>query len=348
MNKLLLFCTGLALDVAVFAASTGLEGLRDHPIAASEIKYLDGSTWTAAAPSAKLRINATVPGDLITDLQVAGLVKDPLRELNWLKPNSNLWSQHSWTYRRTFSSDDIARDQASVMLALDSVKMGAHISLNHQPLGVARDQFVRYTFNITQLLRSGSNSNVLELTFPRNNADDSIDDEGRFMACTGGWDWAAYSDVKDQHGTRTFTKGIAKSVYLARVPYHSVAITHVVPQVRYRGSYPTSPLAEGRHAGFQVKVTIHILAASNIQAGTILKSWSSWGSVNQTVLGAIAAGNSVANIVLVASAEQVKLWWPQGVGKGIQELYDVKVSLLPSASTQYQQFVRSVLGLSPL
>jgi hypothetical protein len=49
----------------------------------------------------KVAIPATVPGDLITDLETAGLVGDPLHELNWL--NSTIWGgPHSWNYSTTF------------------------------------------------------------------------------------------------------------------------------------------------------------------------------------------------------------------------------------------------------
>lgn len=37
-------------------------------------------------------ISGKVPGDLITDLQNAGLIGDPLYELNWL--NASMWDAH--------------------------------------------------------------------------------------------------------------------------------------------------------------------------------------------------------------------------------------------------------------
>jgi hypothetical protein len=50
----------------------------------------------------KISIPAKVPGDLITDLQAAGLVGDPLYELNWL--NSSIWDANTWTYTTTFTA----------------------------------------------------------------------------------------------------------------------------------------------------------------------------------------------------------------------------------------------------
>ena len=85
--------------------------------------------------------------------------------------------------------------------------MGATISLNGHVLGQATNQFLRYEYpvgadrflchsthcslfwclrklsavQVTHVLQS---ENTLTVAFDRN-----IDCEGRWMACTGGWDW---------------------------------------------------------------------------------------------------------------------------------------------------------------
>jgi hypothetical protein len=47
-------------------------------------------------PPATITIKGTVPGDLITDLQVAGLIGDPLHELVF--KNATLWDHNAWVY----------------------------------------------------------------------------------------------------------------------------------------------------------------------------------------------------------------------------------------------------------
>eukprot|EP01052_Picozoa_sp_SAG31_P017591 SAG31_NODE_1211_length_9376_cov_2.931767_4_plen_74_part_00 len=69
---------------------------------------------------------------------------------------------------------------ASVRLVLNSVKMGATISINGHVLGNTTNQYLRYTFEVGQLLSSAQNE--LEVRFDR-----SIDTGGRFMGCSGGW-----------------------------------------------------------------------------------------------------------------------------------------------------------------
>ena len=72
----------------------------------------------------------------------------------------------------------------------------------------------------------------LEISF-----DPEIDTNGRFMACSGGWDWAPYSrtlDVRGLSGVLSF--GIYKPVYVMEV--HTSQIVHVVPKIYYLGDYP--------------------------------------------------------------------------------------------------------------
>ena len=44
--------------------------LRDHPVAGASVHYLDGR-WKAANDASGVTIPASVPGDIITDLQVS-------------------------------------------------------------------------------------------------------------------------------------------------------------------------------------------------------------------------------------------------------------------------------------
>ena len=91
-----------------------------------------------------------MPGDLISDLQRAGLVGDPLFEDNFLN-GSRTWHLPHWDYTKRFQLEDAllqsgAAAGARTVLVLDGVKMGAEISLNGHRLGVATDQFLRYQF----------------------------------------------------------------------------------------------------------------------------------------------------------------------------------------------------------
>ena len=310
-------CGPTLRDTPPAAIAADRLGLRDHPVAAVAVHYLDGA-WTASTEGNEVaHINATVPGDIISDLFAAGRIGNPLFENNF--KHHSLWTQ-DWTYTTEFAvpEDWIPKLDAStgsgILLVFDSVKMGATVSLNDRPIGTLNDQFQRYIFPITDLKPSG---NTISVSFAQN-----ITCGGRWMACTGGWDWAPYSDTQ-QEGAATFSKGIVKSVYLARVD--QVAVTHVVPHVFYLGDYPTQPLEESTNGDFEVRVRVHLWApAAGVAELTVSGDWGE----SHTQHVELPAGDSNMTVVLEASKKDIKLWWPAGTGA--QPLYGVTVTLAGS------------------
>ncbi len=299
--------------------------LRDKPLVGDGIQYLDGDSWTARASSG-LEIGATVPGDLITDLQRGSVIADPLYELTWMN-NSSIWDRQDWVYERIFLIDDFSwiKDPTvlEIYLVFDGVKMAADLSLNGKPLGVALDQFLRYIFPVKSILLP-SGDNTVKVSFA--SQDPRIDPEVRFMPCAGGWDWAPYSSATGvtPGGVRTFTKGIWKSVYLLAV--RSVAIAHVVPLVFYNGEYPTTPLLDPPQSSFTVTVRVHFLAPAS--ATGVLSVAGEWDTtqIAQAALH-VPQGESNFTLTLTASPGAVKLWWPNGMGA--QPLYHVHVNFTP-------------------
>lgn len=186
---------GMACGACRETCGSSGHGLSDPPIiAAGGMVSLNGAAqggggdccfggWNATS-SAGFVIKASVPGDIISDLQRAKAIGDPLFELNF--KNASLWSGSSttWTYARLFYTPEYS--QGTTFLIFDGVKMGATIAVNGKTLGVVTDQFVRYNFSIGSLLRRGQDSehriNSLTVTFDKS----VFDTNGRFMACTGG------------------------------------------------------------------------------------------------------------------------------------------------------------------
>jgi hypothetical protein len=85
------------------------EGLTDAPLVASVHQSLsgsDGPAWSASSSSATgdgagLSVKAQVPGDLVTDLERAGKIGDPLYERNF---KSVLWDATNWTFSTEFEA----------------------------------------------------------------------------------------------------------------------------------------------------------------------------------------------------------------------------------------------------
>ena len=169
----------LLLHLASAAARSA--SLADNPIVADGIAYLD-SGWTVSTAGNNTRgpitLAATVPGDVISDLESAGLIGDPLSELNFLN-ESAAWTASKWTYRTNFTT---TAGGDVYMVVFDGVKMGATISVNGQTIGVTTDQFLRYSFEVNASVLGGGTSHTLEVAF-----DPTIACGGRWMACTGGW-----------------------------------------------------------------------------------------------------------------------------------------------------------------
>lgn len=126
-----------------------------------------------------MTIGAVVPGDIVTDFQRAGLYGDPLMGTNF---KNAMYDESTWTYNRTFDlAPAVAGSTGSLYLVLDGVKMAAAVTLNGVPLGETADQFLRYTFDVTKLVRP--TGNVLLVTFYSTH--DPKNWEGRYMACSG-------------------------------------------------------------------------------------------------------------------------------------------------------------------
>jgi hypothetical protein len=162
--------------------SAGAPTLIERPITSGAAPiYLDGADWglqhlanatdrtdhgTRGRLSAAL-INATVPGDILTDLQRAGRIPDPYWNTSWREPSFIVaWNEGSWRYSKSFNSSARAQPSAGqeVLLCFDGVLMGATFELNGKPLTTtinsllgnvtgATDQFVRYVFPVGHLLR---------------------------------------------------------------------------------------------------------------------------------------------------------------------------------------------------
>lgn len=169
-------------------------GLVDDPVVGAASQSLDGQ-WTVQLPGAAAPIAGSVPGDLLTDMERAGAIGDPLFGNNFdfyddsgkvaLPP----WEQGNVTYATSFTLDAALANASEVLLVLDGVKMASGVWLDGHYLGTTANQFVRWTYPVAALLAaSGGAPHTLTVAFPP--ATDAANAQARFMACSGGWDWA--------------------------------------------------------------------------------------------------------------------------------------------------------------
>ena len=312
MHRLLLFIVAFAALCSVSTCKSSDSGLRDESVAGEHVQYLDGQ-WSLRSEKTGTRISITgdVPGDLLTDLQEAGVIGDPLYELNF--KNASIWDDRVWVYSTAFEAQDQSRN-GGTRVVFDGIKMGATIKLNGEVIGRASDQFLRYDLQVT-LLRK----NLLEVAF-----DPDVDVDGRFMACSGGWDWAPYTTTREGRKrtvgkATTFSKGIWKSVYVVYAPV--VSIDYVVPQIFYLGQYPLERLQAGKHGDFVVNTTVHLSAPSSVQGKLCVQG--EWGGV-RCEHAVVPAGTTGRTLSLRVKAKEIDLWWPTGLGG--QHLYKLNAT----------------------
>jgi hypothetical protein len=312
-------------------------------------------------------ISTTTPGDLLSDLMEARLVEDPYIDRNFLsqrqvwlgdderggvrmeqRPDPTIRMPQSldetkmrsrtWVYSTRFDIlDDFDRrtNPLTWMVILEGVKMGAEVHLNGVSLGLVQDQFLRYEFLLPDdVLSRGvpfnrSRRHELTISFPP-----SIHVDGRFTASSGGWDWAPYVRVRDGQGTRMYTLGIVKPVYVIGI--ERFAITHVVPKVNYLGPYPRIPLREAE-GDFRLDVDVHLAfvhsanfsAASKAETLSLTLEIESGNQVERQGIpqtGTMESG--VVTLSIIVNKGDVALWWPNGMGE--QPLYNISIAVMNS------------------
>ena len=116
---------------AAVAAAAVEPTLVEPPIGPNAV-YLDGDGWIATcvggtSPAAATPLKATVPGDIISDLQRAGRVGDPYWNVTWRDPAFiAAWNSGTWEYTRKFASTAaMMRTPAETVLVFDGVQSWA-------------------------------------------------------------------------------------------------------------------------------------------------------------------------------------------------------------------------------
>ena len=317
---LFLFSTSLLLTSSL--------KLNDSPLSGDSFPFsLDGSDWKITNSLGSIAINGRVPGDLITDLQNADIIGDPLYEMNF---KSTLWDDAEFTYTKEFVFPQQQYSNQKQILVFDGIKMGSHIFFNAVQLGSSMDQFLRYTFDVSDLIYKNDEGkkNTIQVTFPVSN--NTINDQSRYMACSGAWDWAPYTSTYNSFGSHSMTKGIWKNVYIVTVS--TTAIEHVVPHVTYNGPYPTAPLTDSSASSFTVKTTVFFVSPV-ATAGTLEVSggWGTDAGASVITNVNLPAGNFSVSVSMETMAGKVQLWWPNEMGS--HTLYPVTAKFTPASST---------------
>ena len=279
---------------------------------------IDGG-WTVHASAGPVppelegvRVPATVPGCVHTDLLAAGLILDPYLDenealLSWI-------SDVDWRYESTLTWDeeDAAAGHDVVELVAEGLDTVATVELDGTVVGRTANMHRTHRFDVTAGLATGEHTLAVTFAAPVPAAQRASEELGprpftnehpfnalRKMACSYGWDW----------GPVLTTSGIWRP--LALVGWSTARLAGVRPLV------DTRPGDRGTTGVLHVHVDV--VRAPGAEGPLTVAAEVD----GRRVEVAVAPGSDSATVEL--EVDDVALWWP--VGYGDQPLYPVQVVL---------------------
>ncbi|XP_015794615.1 beta-mannosidase [Tetranychus urticae] len=127
---------------------------------------LSSNDWTLTDHSNQYVIsNVSVPGGLYTDLLSAGIIDDPLYDKNDV--NYRHFSKLNWTWSKLFNLEpEDLKSKNEIYLIVEGIDTISNIYINENLIGVSRNMFVRYDFEISRYLKPGSNFIKVDIQSP--------------------------------------------------------------------------------------------------------------------------------------------------------------------------------------
>ncbi len=270
-------------------------------------------------PRERVRLEAVVPGDVMTDLVRAGCIPDPFvgeneRCAQWV-------GECDWVYERRFKAPAGLLREDCVLLRCDGLDTLATVELNGTEVARTENMHRRYAWDVTSLLRPSGN--VLRITFravtphtrERNRAEpirarvgeghpDAHPAWVRKEACNFGWDW----------GPILVTCGIWRGIRLSGFSVARLDDLRI-EQAHEAGRVDLDIACRAQRAGGREPGR----PAPALRARVVL---SQDGRV-------VAEGDAPVRrngARLTLPVHEPRLWWPNGMGG--QPLYTLAVELL--------------------
>ncbi len=268
----------------------------------------------------RFSLAAQVPGDITMDFYRAGLIKNPYVEENYKE--ASFIGREDFVYECHFDVDEDSFKKTSQRLIFESVDLFSDIYLNGELIGQTKNAFLKYSFDVSKLLKE--KGNVLEVRMHSTLvAADKIDVTGyaatfnvpriflRKPQCHFGWDWAP----------KICAYGIAGKVYLESKSLYQIEDVYYRSDDKGRlnvfieNSYTTRDV-------FDNDGNIMKKGAPADNDRFLIKLEKRPGSGEYFEYELPVSGKK--NFLAVHYSDFEK-WWPQGYGK--QPLYNYVVEL---------------------
>lgn len=291
----------------------------DHPRAlAAGWQASKDAFWKGAIP-------CQVPGDIHIALTEAGVIEDPLADVNstkcrWVE-EKEFWYKKQFVVEENFLSD-------RVELEFEGLDLTADIWLNGEYIGSHNNAFVSKIIDVTNLVNAGTNTLIVRIDDgvarvkdkPLDLMEHSWNAEQPYRAWMRkpqfvyGWDWTIWMP------TCGIWKGVALHSY-SKIAIRDLNITSTLCDEK--GEPVESGLEkQATKALFTVDVETDIFDEGDYLVNGVVFSDARYGQGREMLL--MGAAKCMEGITtLKFEILEPKLWWPNGAGD--QYLYEVCV-----------------------
>ncbi|CAK9253539.1 unnamed protein product, partial [Sphagnum jensenii] len=301
---------------------------------------LDGNEWTAISHNKSIKAKARVPGSVYSDLRRDSVLKEELH-YEYNDVNYRWVSYDNWTFERTFAVDASLLSKESVHLVAKGIDTVSNVYVNDKLIGTTDNMFVRYKFDVKNVLKTGENTIRIAFESAVNYGKRQAEAYKKSFSysvppeCTNGvqhgechynfirkmqssfsWDW----------GPAFPTQGIWKSI---GIEAHNSAVLRDI-------SVETTPDAKNS-SQWTLTITAHLESVSNKESKASFNIHLNEQTLveNQSHDLKPESDNTVkVKFVIPITAIKIIPWFPNGVADNTQMLYNLNVSLTDSSSKE--------------
>jgi beta-mannosidase len=280
--------------------------MKGKKIMNKQIIDLNGE-WQICQLTGDIKINGQVPGTVHAELIKQGIVDNPYYRMNEIDQQ---WvSKQDWEYSREFEVSQEQLDSSATVLNCDGLDTVADVWINDKKLASTDNMFIRYRWDVKELLNAGKNTIKIIFHSARAEMEKRYEEretdlgprfemfpwfgkDRKFLRkcqCHSGWDW----------GPCFLEQGIFRDIYLE---------CRNCPKILYLSNQQV-------HANGKVEVELQAIidSPSAMQA----EGEFSLGEQTCTEQVELKAGENIVKSTITVNSP--KLWWPNGLGE--QSLY---------------------------
>jgi len=278
--------------------------------------------WTFKNNIDSVWLDASVPGDVHTDLLKNGLIEDPFYRLN---EHDLQWiDKTDWEYKTEFDLSQKDLNSHSLALEFQGIDTYSSIYLNDSLIGTTDNMFIGKTVDIKNFAKLGKNKLYIKLFSPINKGVKLHDSLGYDISSFNGNDLAEIGKVEGNKRVSVFTR---------KAPYHFG--WDWGPRLVTSGIWQPINIKTWNYFNIedlyirQISLDESASLVAEIELESYLEIDEMISEIyvdNQKVSTDLIYINKGANkIEIPFTVKDYELWWPNGMGN--QNMYDVKVKL---------------------